>query len=131
MNRILIVDDEAIGRTVMEDIFGRYGQTLSVSTGTDAIRLYEKAASVGKGFNLVLLDISLEDMNGLDLLKQLKAFDAAQKTKGATIIMVTAHSERELVLGCIQSGCRAYFIKPLKQEAVDKKMAELGFSPLK
>jgi len=45
--------------------------------------------------------------------------------------MVTAHSERDIVIGCIKSGCRAYFIKPLKQDAVDKKMAELGISPVK
>ena len=131
MNRILIVDDEAIGRAVMEDIFGRYGQTVSVSTGHDAIRLYKKATEVRKDFNLVFLDISLEDMNGLDLLNQIKDFDAAQEKKGAMVIMVTAHSERELVMGCIQSGCRAYFIKPLKQKTVDKKMSELGFRPLK
>lgn len=129
MNRILIVDDEAIGRAVMEEIFGRYGQSVSVSTGRDAITIYEKALALNKQFNLVLLDISLDDMSGMDVLKKIRQIDAAQKSHQATVIMVTAHSERDLVVGCIKSGCRAYFIKPLKQDSVDKKMAELGFYP--
>ena len=129
MNRILIVDDEAVGRTVMEDIFGRYGQSVSVSTGRDAITIYEKALALKKQFNLVLLDISLEDISGLDVLKKIKEIDAARGGQPSVVIMVTAHSEKELVVGCIKSGCRAYLIKPLKQESVDKKMAELGFTP--
>lgn len=128
MTRILIVDDEAVGRTVMEEIFGKYGQSVSVSTGKDAVHIYRKAREAGKQFNLVLLDISLEDTSGMEVLKQIKKIDAGGANE-AMVIMVTAHSEREMVVGCIKSGCKAYFIKPLKEETVDKKMAELGFSP--
>jgi len=127
MTKILIVDDEAVGRTVMEEIFGKYGQAVSVSTGKDAVHIYQKAREAGKQFDLVLLDISLEDTSGMDVLKQIKKMDAGGRE--AMVIMVTAHSEREMVVGCIKSGCKAYFVKPLKEEAVDKKMAELGFSP--
>ena len=129
MNKILIVDDEAVGRTIMEDIFGKYGQSISVSNGKDAVHIYNKAREAGKQFDLVLLDISLEDANGMDVLKQIKKNDADSKGKGAMVIMVTAHSEKDLVVGCIKSGCKAYFIKPLKESVVDKKMAELGFFP--
>lgn len=130
MNRILIVDDEAVSRTVMEDIFGKYGQALSVSTGQDALHLYTKALEVNKQFTLVLLDISLEDESGLDILKKIKEIDASRAKKESVVIMVTAHSEKDLVVGCIKAGCRAYLIKPLKQESVDQKMAELGFQPV-
>ena len=129
MTRILIVDDEAIGRTVMEDIFGKYGQSVSVPTGRDALNIYEQALEKGKQFNLVLLDISLEDTSGVDILKKLKEIDASHGEKESLVIMVTAHSEKDLVVDCIKAGCKAYFIKPLKQDAVDKKMAELGIHP--
>jgi len=129
MTKILIVDDEAVGRTVMEDIFGKYGPSVSVSNGKDAVHIYKKAWEAGKQFDLVLLDISLEDIKGTDVLKQIKKMDADHGGKGAMVIMVTAHSEKDLVVGCIKAGCKAYFIKPLKQASVDKKMADLGFSP--
>lgn len=129
MNRILIVDDEEIGRTVMEDIFGRYGQSVSVSTGSDALQVYEKAIDRFKPFNLVLLDISMEDISGVEVLKKIKQIDTDRGIKESVVIMVTAHSERDLVVGSIKAGCKAYFIKPLKQDAVDRKMADLGFSP--
>lgn len=129
MNRILIVDDEEIGRTVMEEIFGRYGQSVSVSTGSDALQVYEKAIDRFKPFNLVLLDISMEDISGVEVLKKIKQIDTDRGIKESVVIMVTAHSERDLVVGSIKAGCKAYFIKPLKQDAVDRKMADLGFSP--
>lgn len=102
---------------------------MSVSTGKDALRIYEKAMEVGKQFNLILLDISLDDMSGLDVLKQIKKMDTLKGKTESVVIMVTAHSEKELVMDCIKAGCRAYFIKPLKQDTVDKKMADLGFLP--
>lgn len=129
MTKILIVDDEAVGRTVMEDIFGRYGQSVAVSSGRDAITIYKKALTLKKAFDLVLLDISLEDISGVDVLKAIKQTDAAHGNHQSVVIMVTAHSEKELVVGSIKSGCKAYLIKPLKQESVDQKMAELGFQP--
>ncbi|MCG8615721.1 MAG: response regulator [Desulfobacterales bacterium] len=131
MNRILIVDDEEIGRTVMEDIFGCYGQSVSVSTGEGALAVYEKAIERGTPFNIVLLDISLEDISGVEVLKKIKQIDGERGNAGAAVIMVTAHSDRDLVVGSIKSGCKAYFIKPLKQDNVDKKMSELGFTPVK
>jgi len=131
MNRILIVDDEEIGRTLMEDIFSKYGSSVSVSSGADALKVYQKGIEKGKPFNLVLLDISLKDISGMDVLKKIKKIDVGQIDHNAIVIMVTSHSERDIVIGCIKSGCKAYFIKPLKQDAVDKKMAELGISPIK
>ncbi len=129
MNRILIVDDEEIGRTLMEDIFRTYGPSVSVSSGADALNVYQKGIEKGKPFDLVLLDISLIDINGVEGLKKIKQIDAGLKAHKSIVIMVTSHSEKNIVIGCIKSGCRAYFIKPLKQDAVDKKMAELGISP--
>ena len=131
MNRILIVDDEEIGRTLMEDMFKKYGPYVSVASGGDALTVYQKGIEKGKPFNLVLLDISLQDTSGINVLKKIKQIDSGLKGHKSVVIMVTSHSEKETVIGCIKSGCRAYFIKPLKQDAVDSKMAELGISPVK
>ncbi len=133
MIKILIVDDEELGRTVMEDIFGRYGQFVSVTNGNDAVMVFEKALEINKGFDLVLLDISLEDISGLDVLKKIKTIEKSQgktKEEQAVVIMVTAHSEKEIVVDSIKSGCHAYFIKPLKQGVVDNKLSEMGFKPI-
>ncbi len=130
MTRILIVDDEEIGRTVMEEMSSSYGQSISVATGKDAVRVYEKAFEKNKKFDLVLLDISLEDINGLEVLNQIKAIENSKgkaDEKKTVVVMVTAHSEKNIVIDCIRAGCKGYFIKPLKQEVVDKKLIGLGF----
>jgi len=67
----------------------------------------------------------------VDVLKKIKQIDSGLKEHKSMIIMVTSHSEKSIVIGCIKSGCKAYFIKPLKQDTVDSKMAELGISPAK
>jgi two-component system chemotaxis response regulator CheY len=136
MTRILIVDDEEMGRTVMEEMASSYGQSVSVSNGKDAVRVFESGLEKNKPFDLVLLDISLEDINGLEVLKQMKAIEKEKQKandnkkageKNTVVVMVTAHSEKEMVIDCIRAGCKAYFIKPLKQDDVDKKFSELGF----
>ncbi len=133
MTKILIVDDEEIGRTVMEEMFSRYGQLKSVATGKDALRVYEKELDKNNKFDLVLLDISLEDISGLDVLKFIKDIESSKgnaKEVNTVVVMVTAHSEKDIVIDSIRSGCKAYLIKPLKQEIVDKKLLELGFKPV-
>jgi len=78
----------------------------------------------------VLLDISLGDISGLEVLKLIKIIESSKGTveeKDSAIVMVTAHSEKDIVIDCIRAGCKAYFIEPLKQEKVDKKLIELGF----
>jgi two-component system chemotaxis response regulator CheY len=130
MARILIVDDEEIGRTVMGDMFSRYGRFVSAATGKSAVRIYEKELERGKKFDLVLLDISLEDISGLEVLKHIKVIESSRgdaKEEDTVVVMVTAHNEKDIVLDCVRSGCKAYLIKPLKQEIVDKKLLELGF----
>lgn len=130
MTKILIVDDEEMGRTVMEEMFSRYGRFISVSTGKEAVKIYKKEFEKNEKFDLVLLDISLEDISGLEVLKHIKIIESSKGTveeKESAIVMVTAHSEKNIVIDCIRAGCKAYFIKPLKQEKVDKKLIELGF----
>jgi len=130
MIKILIVDDEEMGRTVMEEVFSRYGRFISVSTGKEAVKIYEEEFEKNEKFDLVLLDISLEDISGLEVLKHIKIIESSRGTaeeKDSVIVMVTAHSKKDMVIDCIRAGCKAYFIKPLKQEQVDKKLIELGF----
>jgi len=114
----------------MEEIFCRYGRFISVSTGKEAVKIYKKEFEKNEKFDLVLLDISLGDISGLEVLKLIKIIESSKGTveeKDSAIVMVTAHSEKDIVIDCIRAGCKAYFIKPLKQEKVDKKLIELGF----
>lgn len=133
MINILIVDDEELSRILMEEIFRKYGKSVSVSSGEDAILVFEKAVERKTGFDLVLLDISLQEISGQDVLRKIRKIEAENGLSGnnaATIIMVTAHGEKEIVLDCIEAGCNGYFIKPLKLESVQEKMEEFGFTPV-
>lgn len=84
MKNILIVDDEEGIRNLYELEFQNEGfKTYSVSSGKEALNYFNETRNV----DLVILDIKMEDMNGLDVLEELRA-----KTAGVPVILNSAYS---------------------------------------
>ena len=104
--QILIVEDEQDLLAALEYNLGREGyETLSASTGTEALRIMSKEAKP----DLVLLDLMLPDMTGTEVCRKLKE-DAA--TKDVPVIMVTAKGEEiDRVVG-FEVGAEDYVVKP-------------------
>ncbi len=129
MKRILLVDDEDLGRSMMEERFEKHGEYVSVSTGEDAINAYKKSIKENNQFDLIVLDISLEDISGLKVLQTIKELEKKNNPRTqAVIIMASAYSEKKIVMKCIELGCQGYLIKPILEKSVDDIMKKLGFS---
>jgi len=102
---ILIVEDDELNRELLKRrLEADNHKVCSVSTGTKALEQLEK-----EKFDFILLDIMLPDIDGVTLLEKIKS---DLKLESTHVIMVTANSEREMVLKCIDSGAIDYFIKP-------------------
>ncbi len=103
-NKILIVDDDKSVR----DFLGRflsmkgYEHVQSVETGQQAVETVKK-----DNFKLVLLDIKLPDMDGIDVLRKIK-----QLSNNTAVIMMTGFPEEEKAKQMIQEGAYDYIIKP-------------------
>ncbi|MBU0993607.1 MAG: response regulator [Proteobacteria bacterium] len=133
MIRILIVDDEEIIRKVMVKTFGKYGICKAVTNGNDALKLFKKAFESDEPYHLLVLDLSLEDISGLDILKEVRKMEQEKNLdpkKQAITIMVTGNNEIDIVRKCILSGCNDYILKPLKPDTVKQKLENLGINPL-
>ena len=102
---ILIVDDDELNCELLKrrlEVDDHHITT--VTTGTEALETLHK-----KKFDLVLLDITLPDINGVEVLKTIKKDPELDSTQ---VMMFTANGDREMVLRCIDAGAIDYLTKP-------------------
>ncbi|MBW2091958.1 MAG: response regulator [Deltaproteobacteria bacterium] len=117
--KLLVIDDE-------EEILNMLKRKLSVE-GYEVVTVTEphKAIDLMKTelFNLVLCDIKMPGMNGVDLLKILKQINPL-----AIIIMMTGYSSMSYVVDCLGSGAMDYFVKPFEDlETIRKVLDEARY----
>lgn len=111
----LIVEDEKFEREGMKFFLGDYTDADTAANGRAAVEMFTRALEAGFPYQLVLLDILMPVMNGLDALKQMRKLEqetgAAQK---AVIIMVTAsNSQKDMEEAIWQGDSNDYLVKPV------------------
>ncbi|MFN2146498.1 MAG: response regulator transcription factor [Anaerolineales bacterium] len=112
--RILIVDDERAMRKSLEEILNLEGyQVSSVADGKSAIETLETGS-----FDLMLLDLKMPGVDGLEVLKF--ASEHAPKCK---VIMLTAHGSLESAIEALRQGAHDYILKPAKPEELVASVA--------
>jgi two-component system cell cycle response regulator len=106
---ILIVDDDASMRRSLALILGRKGyDTETAETGREAMEEAQR-----RFFNVVLLDIKLPDVEGIELLAPLKSTH-----HDMAVIMITGHASTETAVRAMNTGASAYITKPLNMDEV-------------
>lgn len=106
MSRILIVDDEAVNRDLLERRLGRRGyETVSAADGPAALELV-----FGDGVDLVLLDIRMPGMDGEEVLRRIRERLSSAELP---VIMVTAEAESQSVVSALALGADDYVTKPI------------------
>ncbi len=108
--RVLIVDDAAFMRMMIKDILTKNGYEVAgeADNGLKAVEKYKELAP-----DLVLMDITMPEMNGIDAVKSIKAMDA-----GAKIVMCSAMGQQAMVIESIQAGARDFIVKPFQADRV-------------
>lgn len=117
MPKLLIVDDEEDIREFARSFFKKRGiDVFTASGGRTALEIVDEESP-----DLVLLDITMDDMSGLDVLKSLR-----QKQNDVKVIMVTGIESEDVVNEANSWGIRGYIHKPLILEELEKiVLAEL------
>ncbi len=107
---ILIVDDAAFMRMMIKDILTKNGYNViaEAENGLKAIERYNETKP-----DLVLMDITMPEMDGLQALKKIKGADTSAK-----IIMCSAMGQQAMVIDSIQSGAKDFIVKPFQAERV-------------
>ena len=117
--RILIVDDEPLIREVLSEHFKAAYDVETAMNGTDAL-----AAVVRQRPDLMLLDINMPRMNGVEVLKDVKKID-----ESITVIMVTANEQVSLAADALKSGAFGYVPKPFDFRYLDHMVATIFDAP--
>ena len=106
MPEILIVEDNLLNLTVEADLLKAFGyKPKKAKNGLEALEILNKA-----NFDLVLLDMELPKMNGLELLQRIKI---NPETQGIKVVAVTGHSDPESKEKFLDAGCYAVLAKPI------------------
>jgi len=101
--RILVVDDQMGVRRLLFEAFKEEGYTVEMASGgNEAIAKVMQAVP-----DLILMDMKMPGMNGLEALKEIKKIDQA-----IAVIMMTAYGELEIVTEAMKLGVREYITKP-------------------
>ena len=109
--RLLVVDDNAENRDVLTRRLLRLGHESieSAADGLAALELITQGEAAGAPFDIVLLDVMMPRMNGVELLERLMADGRLAQT---AVIMISAASEIDTVVRCIELGAEDYLPKP-------------------
>ena len=107
---VLICDDAAFMRMMIKDILSKNGYNVAGEAENGA-RAVEKYAEVKP--DLVLMDITMPEMDGIQTLKKIKEGDP-----GAKIIMCSAMGQQAMVIESIQAGAKDFIVKPFQADRV-------------
>lgn len=110
MAKVMICDDAAFMRMMIKDILTKNGYEIAAEAenGAIAVEKYTEAKP-----DLVLMDITMPDMDGIQALKKIKEIDA-----NANVIMCSAMGQQAMVIEAIQSGAKDFIVKPFQAERV-------------
>jgi two-component system chemotaxis response regulator CheY len=118
---VLIVDDSAAIRKILQRVLRQtdipIGDVLEAGDGVEALKALEN-----RHVHLILSDINMPNMDGLQLLAQLKQHD---KWKSVPIVMVTTEGGQGKVIEAVQLGAAGYVRKPFTAEQIKEKLSGL------
>ncbi|MDE6926444.1 MAG: response regulator [Acetatifactor sp.] len=107
---ILVCDDAAFMRMMIKDILTKNGYNVAgeAENGAKAVEKYKELTP-----DLVLMDITMPEMDGIQALKEIRKLDANSK-----IIMCSAMGQQAMVIEAIQNGAKDFIVKPFQAERV-------------
>jgi two-component system chemotaxis response regulator CheY len=117
--KILIVDDFPTMRRIIKNLLRDLGfnNTAEADDGNTALPMLQAG-----GFDLLITDWNMPGMQGIDLLKHVRADD---KLNGLPVIMVTAEQKREQIEEAVQAGVNGYVVKPFTTRTLKEKLDKI------
>ena len=107
---ILICDDAAFMRMMIKDILTKNGYDIAGEAENGAIAVDKYAETKP---DLVMMDITMPEKDGIQALKEIKASDG-----GAKVIMCSAMGQQAMVIESIQAGAKDFIVKPFQADRV-------------
>jgi len=126
---IMIEDDEGHARLIERNIrrSGVNNEIIPFTNGTDAVNYLFGSDGTGGGHNghalLILLDLNLPDMTGIEILRQVKE---SKVLKSAPVVVLTTTDDSHEIKRCYELGCNVYITKPVNYDSFANAIRQLG-----
>ncbi|MDN5842604.1 MAG: chemotaxis response regulator CheY [Alcaligenaceae bacterium] len=117
--KILIVDDFPTMRRIIKNLLKDLGFE-NVDEAEDGVMALEKLHN--GGFEFVVSDWNMPNMDGLDLLKAIRADAALARLP---VLMVTAEAKKENIIAAAQAGANGYVVKPFTAATLEEKLNKI------
>jgi two-component system chemotaxis response regulator CheY len=117
--KILVVDDFSTMRRIVRNLLKELGFT-NVDEAEDGAVAWQKLQ--GGGFDFVVSDWNMPNMDGLTLLQTIRA-DA--NLKALPVLMITAEAKKENIIAAAQAGASGYIVKPFTAATLNEKLAKI------
>jgi two-component system chemotaxis response regulator CheY len=114
---ILLVDDAAIMRMMLKDILTKNGYEV-IGEAENGLKAIEKYKELNP--RLVIMDITMPEMNGIQATKGIKDHDP-----DALVVMCSAMGQQSMVIESIQAGARDFIVKPFQHDRVLEAVAKV------
>ena len=115
--RVLVVDDAAFVRLQLKEIFNKCGAVVvgEAANGDECMELYSLLKP-----DLVTMDITMPDMDGITVLRNLK-----EKYPDAKVVMCSAMSQPEKFISSIQAGAFDFIVKPFNTDKIKSILSKM------
>jgi len=114
--RVLVVDDLAVNRRLLEILLARMNLTVATATsGPECLARLEEEA-----FDVIIMDVEMPGMDGLETAQRVRAM---RVNPAPYIIALTAHASPDIRSRCLEAGMNDHLAKPLQRPALERALA--------
>jgi CheY-like chemotaxis protein len=126
---VLVAEDNEINALLMRSLLTRLGHHVVITTnGEEALESWLSARSAGTPYDLVLMDIQMPQLDGIETTKRIRAREAGQPGRQTAILALTANTLVEDRYACFEAGMDGFLIKPLDRDKLADALSGLAAS---
>jgi signal transduction histidine kinase/CheY-like chemotaxis protein len=126
---ILVAEDNEINALLMRSLLTRLGHhAVITSNGEEALESWLSARSAGAPYDLVLMDIQMPQLDGIETTRRIRAGEASRPGGRTPILALTANTLVEDRYACFEAGMDGFLIKPLDREKLTEALVGLAAS---
>ena len=124
---ILVAEDNEINALLMRSLLTRLGHRAVVATnGEQALESWLASDAAGTPFDLVLMDVQMPKLNGIEAAKRIRASEAGRRVRRTPILALTANTLVEDRYACFEASMDGFLLKPLDREKLEDAVKQLA-----
>jgi PAS domain S-box-containing protein len=123
---VLVAEDNEINALLIRSLLSRLGHHVVIATdGATALESWLAAKSAGTPYDLVLMDVQMPELDGIEAATRIRGLEAGQPGRRTPILALTANALVEHRYACFEAGMDGFLIKPVDGDKLAEALAEL------